>query len=438
MSQQTGQGAPPYSEKQVTRWLSFLARAMTEHDQTIFLIENLQPSWFPKRTQCLSYIFASRLIWGAVSGLVFGLGYGLIDKLVGGLFFGLIDGLAGGLSVGLIGGLFAGLIGGLVDIIRFVGYRLSQPQNKPRLTYLIIGGSVLGLLIGGLFGALIGYLSDGLIFGVTGKWSYDLFNGLTFGLAYGLISGSIWAMRSLGRTFSNEIRTVEMIRFSWTSIPRSLMSGMIVGMIVGLIVGLIFELVGRRLVGLGDALFARLTEGLGDAWLARLTVGLGDGMRDGATSGLFYVLFYVFIFGLVFGLAGALANSFQPIVRDMKTAPNQGIRLSLRSAGLMGSIGSLVSGLIVGLLSRDWTTGLTYGALGGLCIGLWYGGLDMIQHFLVRFLLWRAGCLPWDVARFLDYAAEELHFLQKVGGGYIFVHRYLLEHFAAMEGERKL
>jgi len=337
--------------------------------------------------------------------------------------------LTGGLSVGLIGGLFAGLIGGLVDIIRFAQYRLSQLQNRPRLTYLIIGGSVLGLLIGGLLGALIGYWSDGLIFGVTGKWSYDLFNGLTFGLAYGLISGSIWAMRGLSRTIGNEIRTVEMIRFSWTSIPSSFRSGTIVGWIVGLLVGLVFELIGRRLVGLGDALFARLTEGLGDGSFARLTLGSSDEV----IGGMYYVLFYVLIFGLVFGLAGTLASSFQPIVRDMKTIPNQGIRLSLRSAGFMGSIGSLVFGLIVGLLSRDWMAGLGYGALGGLCIGLWYGGLDVIQHFLVRFLLWRAGCLPWRLAPFLDYAAEELHFLQKVGGGYIFVHRYLLEHFAAME-----
>lgn len=48
----------------------------------------------------------------------------------------------------------------------------------------------------------------------------------------------------------------------------------------------------------------------------------------------------------------------------------------------------------------------------------------------MRFLLWRSGSLPWRLAPFLDYAAEELHFLQKVGGGYIFVHRYLAEYFA--------
>jgi hypothetical protein len=331
MSQQNRQTAPPYSEDQITHWLAFLARGMMERNQTIFLIEKLQPSWLFRHIQRVLYIFASRLIWGAVSGLVFGLGYGLIDRLVGGLYFGLINGLYGGLSVGLIGGLFSCLTGGLVDIMRFAQYRLNQSPNRPRLTYLIIRGSVLGLLIGGLLGALIGYWSNGSIFGVTGKWSYDLFNGLTFGLAYGLISGSIWAMRGLARTVGHEIRTVEMIRFSWTSIPRSFRSGTMIGWIVGLFVGLVFELIGRRLVGLGDALFARLTEGLGDMSPARLNIG----STNEVIGGVYYVLFYVLIFGLFFGFAGALGGSFKPIVQDMKTIPNQGIRLSLRSAGII-------------------------------------------------------------------------------------------------------
>jgi hypothetical protein len=37
---------------------------------------------------------------------------------------------------------------------------------------------------------------------------------------------------------------------------------------------------------------------------------------------------------------------------------------------------------------------------------------------------------PPDYPRFLDYAANELGFLQKVGGGYTFMHRYLQEYFA--------
>lgn len=39
------------------------------------------------------------------------------------------------------------------------------------------------------------------------------------------------------------------------------------------------------------------------------------------------------------------------------------------------------------------------------------------------------GWIPKDYARFLDYAAR-LIFLQKVGSGYLFVHRQLLEYFA--------
>lgn len=55
------------------------------------------------------------------------------------------------------------------------------------------------------------------------------------------------------------------------------------------------------------------------------------------------------------------------------------------------------------------------------------------QHAIVRILLWRAGAMPWNYARFLDYAAEELNFLQKVGGGYMFLHRYLLGYFASLD-----
>lgn len=38
---------------------------------------------------------------------------------------------------------------------------------------------------------------------------------------------------------------------------------------------------------------------------------------------------------------------------------------------------------------------------------------------------------PLNYARFLDYCADRI-FLRKVGGGYIFVHCLLLEHFAAL------
>ncbi len=38
----------------------------------------------------------------------------------------------------------------------------------------------------------------------------------------------------------------------------------------------------------------------------------------------------------------------------------------------------------------------------------------------------------WSYSRFLDYAAERI-LLRKVGGGYIFAHRLLLEYFASLD-----
>ena len=46
---------------------------MQKHGQTLFLIEQLQPSWLSTRRQRWAYIMTSRLIWGVVIGLFGGL-----------------------------------------------------------------------------------------------------------------------------------------------------------------------------------------------------------------------------------------------------------------------------------------------------------------------------------------------------------------------------
>jgi hypothetical protein len=92
----------------------------------------------------------------------------------------------------------------------------------------------------------------------------------------------------------------------------------------------------------------------------------------------------------------------------------------------------------------DWGP-VTAGLVGGLVLtlavaflaGSWFGGLDVILHYFLRLLLYMKGRSPLNLVRFLDYAAKDLNFLQKVGGGYIFIHRMLLEHFAAMQTEEE-
>jgi hypothetical protein len=69
--------------------------------------------------------------------------------------------------------------------------------------------------------------------------------------------------------------------------------------------------------------------------------------------------------------------------------------------------------------------------------GLRNGGFAYLQHYVLRILLWRNDYAPWSYIRFLDYAAERV-FLRKVGGGYIFTHRLLMEYFASLEPTKQV
>ncbi len=119
--------------------------------------------------------------------------------------------------------------------------------------------------------------------------------------------------------------------------------------------------------------------------------------------------------------------------------PNQGIRHS----ALNGLVFGLVIAILVGVsggLAFGWVGGLIHivfigliiGLSVGLLLGLLKGGLACLRHYILRILLWRSGAIPWKYVHFLEVAAERI-LLRKVGGGYIFIHRLLLDYFAALE-----
>ena len=68
-------------------------------------------------------------------------------------------------------------------------------------------------------------------------------------------------------------------------------------------------------------------------------------------------------------------------------------------------------------------------SLGSLLVK--YGGWACLQHLILRLSLWYYDFTPRRYVDFLDYAAERL-FLRRVRGGYIFIHSYCREYFAAM------
>lgn len=62
------------------------------------------------------------------------------------------------------------------------------------------------------------------------------------------------------------------------------------------------------------------------------------------------------------------------------------------------------------------------------------GGYFWLRHYLLRALLWSESAIPFRLMRFLNYASERM-LLRRVGSGYIFMHRLLLEFFASLTND---
>jgi len=285
--------------------------------------------------------------------------------------------MARGLVIGLAFGLTAGLAGTLA-----------------------FWGLAAGLTFGLTFGLTIG-LAAGLATGLAAGLAFGPTVGLTFGLI-ALLAGLAFGLPSRLVTDRNKIRVIETLSWSWSKA----MLGLGIGLAFGLVGGLVAELV----------------------------AGLAGGQRLGLFAGLFVGL----IFGVLRGLAGG------EVKVEKRITPNQGIRQSAHNAICVGVIVGSSGGLLVGLVRLTmgyiWiggmrigspADGLALGATVGLAAGLIFGGITCIQHLVLRLILSRTGCLPWNLVHFLDYAAERI-FLRKVGGGYIFVHRTLMEYFASL------
>ena len=144
----------------------------------------------------------------------------------------------------------------------------------------------------------------------------------------------------------------------------------------------------------------------------------------------------------VAAVGGFLIGGIRIRIDAQKTAPNQGVRLSLINA-FKGTLTAPMVGLVcflvfpVAIVCRDYGVTTLIGAgfatvITAIVAFLWYGGLDLLKHFTLRIMLRGTEQWPAMLVSFLDYAAE-LNLLRKVGGGYLFVNRALQAHFAAME-----
>jgi hypothetical protein len=291
--------------------------------------------------------------------------------------------------------------------------------------------------------------------------SFELTIAMSFGLSLGLILGLASMLISvLLERLQEAIHLTERVTWTWRNLgKRLLVSANLLPalMLTGCIV-LFFVLF--------TALSLELSyvSGYGQSFRLSsvLILGLSPGLSLGLSCGLLYWL-----------LLGLSQSIVQERIEDQdRRVSNQGVRSSLRNSLLLGLVGGTIIGgmgtvtfwLSEGLhywlnywlsfgLSKGlsevlkagvgyWLSGeLSYAmSLGpsyfcslfvasGILVWIVMGGLAVWRHYLIRFLLWHAHIFPLNVSRFLDDATARI-LLQRLGGGYRFTHRLLLDSLA--------
>ena len=265
------------------------------------------------------------------------------------------------------------------------------------------GGLV--LIFSLLFGIVSSFMFLPVFLPVVGI-TYQLIVYLICGTIIGLVVGGIISLDS-------EIETIDLLRWSWRKFfEKFLTGGTYSGLIVGTPIGILL-----------------------------LIDGLSDGVF-GLAIRLFIGVIFVLFFGLIGGIPFGAFFGFSNDEIKVKIHPNQGIKNSLLNGIIFGLTPGFVFGLILALLTGliHVRVGVIFGLIGGLSIALLlalqYGVKTCIQHLMLRVLLFKKGYNPWNYAKFLDWASDKF-LLQKVGGGYIFIHRLLMEHFAQLNGSQE-
>ena len=150
------------------------------------------------------------------------------------------------------------------------------------------------------------------------------------------------------------------------------------------------------------------------------------------------------ISGLSIGILRGFSMGFGNFIDSLKVRletreePNQGILTSAKNF-LSTSLYFLTLYAICLFVSFLTGVNLLESSKILILIGLYFafykgGGLPIVQHFVLRFLLYCQGNIPWNYAKFLEYTTER-RLTQQIGGRFRFIHRELLDHFAAMEAD---
>lgn len=163
---------------------------------------------------------------------------------------------------------------------------------------------------------------------------------------------------------------------------------------------------------------------------------------ESALSGAVYaiplLLCYTLVSGMIDGFLEELSTSSR-IVSGSREIPSPTLRPRVHLAIRVGLAWALITGFITAYIARlapivslpPNRYGLVIGAATFLATFVAIGGGPILEQRVLRYNLNRLDLVPWPCLPFLDFMSDCL-ILRKVGHGYIFVHRELLDFLADM------
>jgi len=376
---------PRYPQTHTRHWLTCLARQMSQRRETVFLIERMQPDWLTTPLQQGLYAAGVGLGWGVIWGAI---------SLI--LSFSQQENFWAAVPAGInTWSLFTVYLSSIL-FVELVSPNWLPSSGIKRQGITIMTQLFLGAFTGALSGAIIGTLK----FWASANASvigWELTSAIFWGILLGTIWGIIWGSWHLE---GNQIQPIEKLAWTWQKIWPGLVWWLLGGAVLGIGFGGVLE----TLIGLDLLILPKQADYV-------------QGER-----------FWTCVWGgIIWNLVWQLTIALKGPNIEKTNRPNQGILQATLNTLIFATLFGGILGLIALIL--EGKQAFLLGGLLGALLGSTLPVLSCIQHLVLRTILyWRHIC-PWHYSRFLDYAVERL-FLQKVGGGYIFVHRLLLEHFA--------
>lgn len=411
----------PYTRDEMVKGLSWLAKRLRQHSQSVFLIENMQPTWL-------------RNAW---------------ERALNHTLFGLVFGFCAAAALA-------------------IAWRVSTEVDPPNEdVFATVVDAHHWWFIAAPIWAVITVLFENLQLRKVNRRfkrseleQYSTRHAITHTAILAVEYSVLWIVVWMALWFLRwnlippSFETTD--RFSWLSHPfQSSIS-----------VSLLCALRGRRP---GTSTYIGTSEALRWSW-ARCGLGLLWGLAGGCLllgasylfNGTGSMAFYLPLWCVV----GLLFGGFHMDVVKTKTRPNEGIMLSLRNSLLAAGItGPLIGVAMVTILmvafpfradlnvgangtgiaiektelvrwSMDNCINKLYpsfelGACATLIAFLWFGGVDVLRHYALRLTLKLTGNMPLNLPVFFDHAAS-LILLQRIGGGYIFQNHLLKDYFENM------